>query len=348
MEYKRYLNIFNSQSDYESQKDEVMDMPHVVLLEDTNEVIFASKNKEIDYASQPFTLVALEDGTMNIAMHYGATSMHYALNDGDWVEMTKAVSLTMNGNDKVKIKAIGTSFYSECSSIFSSSMPFNAEGNIMSLLYGDDFQDKTSLEGMDEECFMSLFMETNIVSAKNLILPATTLTVDCYGSMFEGCVILVEAPQLPATTLAEYCYNGMFYGCTSLTTAPELLATTLAQSCYYYMFRDCTSLVEAPQLPATTLANKCYYLMFYGCTNLTTAPELPATILAEQCYYSMFNGCSSLNKITMLATDINAYQCLVRWVEGVASNGTFVKNAAMTSLSSGRNGIPEGWTVQNY
>lgn len=46
MENKRYLKKFNSQSDYESQKDSVMGVPHVVLLDDTKEMVFASANNE--------------------------------------------------------------------------------------------------------------------------------------------------------------------------------------------------------------------------------------------------------------------------------------------------------------
>jgi hypothetical protein len=61
----------------------------------------------------------------------------------------------------------------------------------------------------------------------------------------------------------------------------------------------------------------------------------------------MFKGCIKLNYIKMLATDISASGCLTNWVSSVASNGTFVKNAAMTSLPSGAKGIPNGWTVEN-
>ena len=86
--------------------------------------------------------------------------------------------------------------------------------------------------------------------------------------------------------------------------------------------------------------------MFNGCS-LKTAPELPATTLANSCYSYMFYGCSKLNKITMLATNTSAYSCLTKWVYSVASSGTFIKNAAMTSLPSGVNGIPNGWTVKN-
>jgi hypothetical protein len=50
----------------------------------------------------------------------------------------------------------------------------------------------------------------------------------------------------------------------------------------------------------------------------------------------------------MLATNISASNCLSEWVDGVASSGTFVKNAAMTSLPNGDSGIPYRWTVEDY
>ena len=114
------------------------------------------------------------------------------------------------------------------------------------------------------------------------------------------------------------------------------------------MFDGCTSLTTAPELPATTLAKRCYYRMFSGCTALTTAPELPATTLESYCYGYMFDGCSKLNYIKMLATDISASNCLYEWVDGVASSGTFVKNADMNSLPTGMSGIPSGWVVVDY
>ena len=119
--------------------------------------------------------------------------------------------------------------------------------------------------------------------------------------------------------------------------------------CFSGAFYNCTSIVSvAPDfLPATTLTEYCYEFMFFGCTSLTTAPELPATTLASYCYQQMFDGCSKLNYIKMLATDISATDCLLGWVSGVASKGTFVKHLNMTSLPTGVNGIPSGWTVVN-
>ena len=196
-----------------------------------------------------------------------------------------------------------------------------------------------------DSCYIQMFTGcTSLIAAPKL--PATTLADYCYGNMFSGCTSLMVSPKLPATILAQECYNGMFEGCIALTTAPELPATTLTSYCYACMFIDCTSLTIAPKiLPATTLTDGCYGNMFQGCTSLTTAPELPATILVNYCYDSMFKGCTNLNYIKCLAITIsssNAYE----WVEGIASIGTFVKNADMTSWTTGSSGIPKGWTVQ--
>lgn len=108
------------------------------------------------------------------------------------------------------------------------------------------------------------------------------------------------------------------------------------------MFAYCKSLIIAPKLPATSLSIGCYISMFTNCVSLITAPELPATVLTYQCYQDMFNNCKKLNYIKMLATDISISYCLSNWVSDVASTGTFVKNPAMTTLTTGSSGIPSG------
>ena len=197
-----------------------------------------------------------------------------------------------------------------------------------------------------EGCYQQMFQSTSLTTAPKL--PATTLAPYCYYEMFWNCDGLTAAPELPATTLAERCYQEIFRDCDGLTTAPELPATTLAPYCYDAMFYESDGLTTAPELPATVLADYCYNQMFRGCTGLTVAPELPATTLATKCYRQMFWDCKKLDNITMLATDISAPDCLNEWVSGVASTGTFTKAAAMTSLTTGESGIPEGWTVKNY
>ena len=154
-----------------------------------------------------------------------------------------------------------------------------------------------------------------------------------------------------ATTIKSgYTFCGLFENCTGLTSAENFIlpATGLANGCYEYLFAGCTSLTAAPALPATSLANFCYYSMFSYCSSLTTAPELPATRLAALCYYLMFLECSNLNYIKCLATDISAYDCTYDWVNGVqTTSGTFVKNPSMNDWTTGTDGIPTNWTVQD-
>lgn len=135
------------------------------------------------------------------------------------------------------------------------------EGNIMSLLYGDDFADKTSLSDFPY-AFDGLFKEiTWLVNAENLILPATTLSIGCYSYMFYGCNNLRKTPKkLPATTLAEQCYSGMFLECRKITKAPALYAATLSKMCYESMFSHCYSLDSIECYAEIPSDNIDYYL----------------------------------------------------------------------------------------
>ena len=204
-------------------------------------------------------------------------------------------------------------------------------------------------------CYSQMFESTALVRAP--ALPAKRLAVKCYYRMFYRCTSLTAAPsELPALDLASWthCYLNMFQGCTALTSAPKLPATGLSESCYYSMFEGCTSLTAAPELNATTLADYCYKRMFYGCTSLTAAPELPAATLVTDCYRNMFYGCKNLNHVQAMFTNSPSYTWeddgstvwyTYGWLDGVAKEGTFVKNADATWDATGANAIPSGWTV---
>ena len=262
-----------------------------------------------------------------------------------------------NAADNYSLNGKNYAFYKlfqNCTNIVNVDSNFLPATRLITYCYSYMFYNCTNLSTAPElpatslahSCYYGMFSGcTNLTTAPEL--PATSLALSCYYGMFSSCTNLTTAPELPATSLSTYCYTNMFYNCTSLTTTPELLATMLAEGCYYNMFYDCTNLTTAPELPATSLAISCYTNMFYNCTNLTTALELPAPMLVRDCYSSMFKGCNKLNYIKMLATDISASSCLDDWVGGVSSTGTFIKNAAMTSLPTGNSGIPSGWTVQN-
>ena len=262
-----------------------------------------------------FTIVALEDD-LTVTIDYTSNIFDYSIDGGKWNTLnpfeTKTTEMVKKGqeirfrtNDANNINI----YEGDGICTFKVNKPFDVEGNIMSLFFGDDFLGQTDLSGYDG-VFEGLFWQsTTIRNAKNLFLPATTLSECCYAYMFYNCTSLTSAPDLPPTTLTYGCYNNMFHGCTSLINAPELPATTLAEGCYYCMFQGCTSLTNAPDLPATKLAYGCYEYMLQGCTSLINAPELPATTLAENCYSLMFNGCTSLTNAPDLPATTLAECC---------------------------------------
>ncbi len=294
-----------------------------------------------------FRFVAREDGHFKLS----GNSVTYSLDSGTtWVELqSDTYSPTVSSGNCIMFKATNP-FVDNGIGKFISDGDFDVEGNIMSLVYGDDFETATTLTNNGQ--FRSLFdSNTNVINASGLTLPSTNAPQDAYRSLFYNCTNLVTAPlEFPATTLGDSCYKYAFRYCSSLTTVPTLPATDISQSCYANMFQYCTSLTSVPSnyLPATTVYQQCYEYMFSGCKALTTAPELPAATLAEKCYRYIFNGCRLINNITCLATNNSAANCTTRWVSDVAASGTFVKSSSMNDWTTGVNGIPSGWAVVDY
>jgi len=311
----KYLKLFETHSEYQTyiSGDNVL-KPNVSYCEDENEVHY---NPYIDYSSEYLTFVALEDGTFTLSTN----AVSYSLDNGEtWTELAAdTASPTVTSGSKIVWKGTLTPTNSGIGR-FSATGNFDVQGNIMSLLFGDNFKSHTDLTGKYDAFYRLFYQNRKVINANNLSLPATTLASNCYTSMFDGCTNLTTAPVLPATTLAGRCYNNMFSGCTRLTIAPKL--------------------------PATTLTSDCYNNMFYNCTSLTTAPELPATTLAYYCYSYMFYGCTSLNYIKAMFTTAPSDSYTRNWVSGVSSTGTFVKNSAAQWDVTGVNGVPSGWTVE--
>ena len=173
------------------------------------------------------------------------TTIEYKKNDNEWRSITSSLNdaptINVENGDIVQFRgnnaayASGSSVYNLEYNWFSidlngTTRKINIKGNIMSLIDGDDFPNKTVLEsGFTFYCLFNNCPYLN--DASKLVLPATALTPNCYGKMFDGCRGLIKAPAtLPAAILTESCYANMFNGCISLTTTPELPATTLAKN----------------------------------------------------------------------------------------------------------------------
>lgn len=202
-----------------------------------------------DYSRDYLTLVITSGGTLCWTAFDMASvkTIQYSVNNGTWTSWTpptssSTVSINVSTNDVVRLKGTNSTYATTNTNYMCFSggtSVFNAEGNVMSLIYGDGFIGQTALTGSYNFC--SLFKQSNLVSAENLVLPAMTMTPHCYRALFANNPLLEVAPALPATTLAQSCYRYMFQDC-SITTAPDLLATTLVTGCYDGMFNGCGSL----------------------------------------------------------------------------------------------------------
>lgn len=303
-------------------------------------------------------------GTLTWSYGYGFPStMEYMSLSKDGRNWVEDHSIHVGNNGKVYIKGKG-----EPDSYSPNHLKFSVKpditttenyailsGNIMSVYYGDDFEDAYILKDYafynafsGSDCFIKdisnlklpattlgrwtynqMFGGSTIASdlktfTKVTALPATNLADGCYQSMFQGISALVEMPELPATTLAPSCYAGMFSGC-SIKEVKVLPATTLAKNCYAGMFSNQRTAVHIPHnaLPATTLAEACYYTMFQGCTKIQSIPSdlLPAKILAVNCYKQMFRGCGALTYIPdrLLPATTLAETCYANMFEGCTS-----------------------------
>ena len=210
----------------------------------------------VDYSREAFTITSTGSTSVSINKNGSPAdiTLEYRKGTDSWTAYTIDTEVDLSNGECIQFRAGeggNESFSTYISDYYNINVSgegtVNLSGNIMSLL------DRSRvIDSVPKYAFYKFCKSDKIVDASNLKLPATTLALGCYSSMFFGCTNLTTAPELPATTLANSCYSSMFSGCTSLTTAPELPATTLATECYSSMFSGCTSLTTAPKLPATT------------------------------------------------------------------------------------------------
>lgn len=282
-------------------------------------------------------------------------TISYSKNNGiSWTNVTAATgssgtTISVSVGDVIIFKGTNNNYSNNTSSANScfrnSTARFTVEGNIMSLIYGDNFVGNDEFPANSGSFHLCRMFQncSGLTDASNLVLPAKTLYEGDYRSLFDTDKALTgKAPELPATTLGVQCYNNMFLYC-AITTAPALPATSIPTSAYNSMFYSCTALTIAPELPALNLSPYCYSNMFRG--SHITSIVLPATTIPSNGYNSMFRD-SKITHIKCLATNISASNCTTNWLAGAPSSGTFIKVAGIT-WPTGTNGIPSGWTVVN-
>ena len=298
--YSKFVNSYK-QISYDSGSTWITPQP----LQYSATTLIEANSPECGYSpkvNQYLTFVPREDSVFSINGATGtgvySDSYAYSLDSGTtWsiLQPGEETPIIHSGETIMwKENSIVSTVYPTFNCVYGS---FDVEGNIMSLVYGDNFSGQTTLGYI---AFIGLFSNcTTLVNANQMALPALKTSVSyAYESMFKGCTSLLTAPYLPATKLSFRCYRFMFQGCTSLISVPDIPAMELAGGCCEYMFSGCTSLTKAPNLPALSAATSCYGGMFQGCTSLTKVPsQLPATTLLDYCYQYMFQGCTSLKNV---------------------------------------------------
>lgn len=215
----------------------------------------------VDYLSMPLTFEIVSAGNVvwKASNSSIARSIKYSLDNGStWATITSTtagVSIPVSAGSIIQFKGTNSTYGNSnyFNSFNASTASFNVYGNIMSLINETDFKTITSFSGTYN--FYSLFRETKMVDAENLILPATILNSHSYRNMFAFITTIIKAPQILATTLATSCCQNMFYGCTELEIAPDLSAQTLISSCYQGMFYNCTKLKYVKCLALSTATN---------------------------------------------------------------------------------------------
>ena len=126
---------------------------------------------------------------------------------------------------------------------------------VSSELNSTDFATLSSFPSGTSGNFSSFFYGLGVIDASGLLLPARTLTPNCYSGMFIYCSSLVSAPALPALVLSRGCYSEMFMDCSSLVNAPRLMGSSGVPGCYNSLFSGCSSL----RLIVCLLSEDSYY-----------------------------------------------------------------------------------------
>lgn len=273
----RHIGFYNSGDAVQTAiDDKELGKPYVVYLNDEHRLDWNSKSPTPAPLERYLTFEVIGDGYINwVTSNTSITkTIEYSKDNGNsWNEITSTTGGTqipVVSGDTVLFRGNNAGGYSSGSynvSFLGTTCSFNLKGNIMSLFNPDPavFSLMTSLpdtQGVPNQGVPSFFLSTNVVDASALLLPATTLTQDCYSSMFYGCSNLISAPRLPATVLGEGCYSFMFSRCTKLTIAPDLPATILTISCYEQMFARCSKLNYVKCLATDMSARNCTQYWF--------------------------------------------------------------------------------------
>ena len=169
---------------------------------------------------------------------FSKAGLEYSIDGGAWTTLeanTNTPNVPKDSN--IRFRGNLTTNGSEGIGTFSSSGKFDAEGDLMTLLYGEYYVGQTGK--FADYMFTAMFRFTKIVNAYNLVIPynSGSYSYSCYY-MFNFCSELEVAPkELKGDTyVGNYSFFQMFGNCKKLTKTPIIWYTFPAYNAMDTMF----------------------------------------------------------------------------------------------------------------
>lgn len=186
--------------------------------------------------------------------------MYYSKNDGPWTAFPDSINVSVGDKIRFKQTVDPSKTIDGHSQVMEVELKFNVYGNIMSMIYGDDFIGNDELTGLtwDFSPFAYWFYGCGVCDASNLCLPSTRLCESMYMQMFSES-LLTKAPSIIPAHLSDDCYYSMFSDCKYLTgqiTIPQPLSATKDTHAYEEMFATYSRNNTGLELIILALLNK--------------------------------------------------------------------------------------------
>jgi len=202
---------------------------------------------EIDYSKEYFTVTSWEDNNTLYLLHSNSSkNMQISFDKTTWAEVingqTGTYTYTLNKGEKAYFKGVNNSMTNvqDRQTCWSGSKTYEFSGNIMSLLWGDDFIGKTVVPSTSTtNIFGWAFIPAsstyaNVLTMRNLVIPMTTYPAGIFKFTFAYLPKLLYLPkEFPAQTyVGNNAFEGAFEYSSKIKETPIFRLTT-AQNYYF-------------------------------------------------------------------------------------------------------------------
>lgn len=233
----------------------------------------------VDYSTEYLTFTMVSGGVITY-LTKDTNNLYYRVNGGAWSNAwtnqgqsgtSYRYTISALTGDRIEFKRNSTAVFGTLygrQDAESSFPKYNVSGNIMSLAYGDGFSQAGAIETA------KMFSEglghsgsgydSGILNAANLVLPATSLTSECYYSLLQNAYYMTAGPrELPAPTVPSNAYDNMFANDNNMVSGPRILGSTFGNGACMNMFYHCDSLQRIECLATSWQSNSFYKWVEY-------------------------------------------------------------------------------------